>query len=275
MKIALFAGTMQYGQDGVTRVLYRLRDYFKEKHIDHVFFSPILPEEKDRNIPMYQVPSTPSLLYSDYRLALPGQKYIEEQLAEFKPDVLHINSPCTLGYNAIKYGRKHDIPVVATYHTHFASYAKYHHLTLFENLGWSYFRKLYNKCDRVYVPSQPILDELRSHGIKNLQYVPHGVDLEIFSPSHFSGPWKSKLGIEGKTVLLFVGRLVWEKDLKTLAKTFQILSGRRNDFVLVIAGDGPIRKELQLMMPSAIFLGNQRGKDLSTTYASSDIFAFP
>ncbi len=275
MRVALFAGTMRYGQDGVTRVLYRLSDYLKEKKVGHVFFSPIIPEENAQGVPMYKVPSTPTILYSDYRLALPGQKYIEEQLAEFKPDILHINSPCTLGYNAIKYGLKHDIPVVATYHTHFASYAKYHHLTLFENLGWSYFRNLYNKCHRVYVPSEPILEELRMHGIQNLQYVPHGVDLGIFSPSYYSGGWKNKLGIEGKTVLLFAGRLVWEKDLKTLARTYRILRSRRNDFALVLAGDGPIRKELEKMMPEAIFLGNQSGRELSTVYASADIFVFP
>jgi phosphatidylinositol alpha 1,6-mannosyltransferase len=275
MRIAFFAGTMRRGQDGVTRVLYRLSDYLKEKKIEHIFFSPIVPEKKDRSVPMYEVPSVSTVLYSDYRLALPGQKYIKERLDEFRPDILHIHSPCMLGYNAIKFGQDHDIPVVATYHTHFASYAKYHHLSLLEGLGWSYFRYLYNKCDRVFVPSAPILNELREHGIQNLQHIPHGVDPVLFSPAHFSGTWKTKLGIEGKTALLFVGRLVWEKDLKTLARAWRILAERRSDFSLVLAGDGPIRQELERMMPGAIFLGNQRGKALSTAYASSDIFVFP
>jgi glycosyltransferase involved in cell wall biosynthesis len=125
------------------------------------------------------------------------------------------------------------------------------------------------------VPSQPILEELRSHGIANLQYVPHGVDSVLFNLSHKSNSWKSKLGIEGKSALLFVGRLVWEKDLKTLALAYQTLKKRRNDFALVLAGDGPIRQKLERMMPEAIFLGNQSGEELSTTYASSDIFVFP
>jgi hypothetical protein len=76
MRVALFAGTMRRGQDGVTRVLYRFSDYLKEKHTEHVFFSPIVPEEKDCQVPMYQVPSISTVLYSDYRLVLPGQKYI-------------------------------------------------------------------------------------------------------------------------------------------------------------------------------------------------------
>jgi len=217
MRVAFFAGTMRRGQDGVTRVLYRLSDYLKEKKIEHVFFSAIVPPESEQTVPIYGVPSVSTVLYSDYRIALPGQKIIEEQLTEFKPDILHFNSPCALGYNALKYGQHHDIPVVATYHTHFASYAKYHHLSIFENPAWRYFRNLYNKCDRVYVPSRPILAELRAHGMMNLQYVPHGVDLAAFNPSYFSASWKKNLGIESKAVLLFVGRLVWEKDLETLA----------------------------------------------------------
>jgi phosphatidylinositol alpha 1,6-mannosyltransferase len=275
MKIAFFAGTMRYGHDGVTRVLYRLSEYLREKHIEHVFFSPIVPSKNEQQVPMYEVPSIPAPMYHEYRLALPGQKYIEKILDEFKPDILHINSPCVLGYNAIKYGQAHDIPVVATYHTHFASYAKYHHLKLFENLAWAYFRKLYNKCYRIYVPSAPILEELRLQGIQNLQYVPHGTDLTVFNPSHYSASWKKTHGIEQKTVLLFVGRLVWEKDLKTLAKTYQILAALRNDFAFVLAGDGPVRKQLEQLMAEAIFLGNQSGEELSITYASSDVFVFP
>ena len=42
-----------------------------------------------------------------------------------------------------------------------------------------------------------------------------------------------------------------------------------------IRGDGPARAELERMMPGAVFLGHVGGKDLSETYASSDILVFP
>ncbi|MEP7235328.1 MAG: glycosyltransferase family 1 protein, partial [Ignavibacteriota bacterium] len=267
---------MKPGQDGVTRVLFRLSDYLREKHVNHVFFSPSLPPETEQHVPMYESPSMEFPLHNnDYRIALPGQKHIESILSEYQPDIIHINSPCSLGYAAIKYGQKNSIPVVATYHTHFASYARYYRVKFLEPFSWSYFRKLYNSCEKVYVPSEPILEELHDHRMNNLEFLPHGVDTEAFHPKHRSESWKREIGIEGKFALLFVGRLVWEKDLKTLAETYKILQRRRHDVAFVIAGDGPVRNELEKLMPDAIFLGHQNSEQLSRSYASSDLFVFP
>ena len=275
IKVAYFAGTMRPGHDGVTRVLYRLIKGLKERQIKNVFYSPIIPSEQEQPTLMYEVPSFVFPLYKDYRVSMAGQKFFEKSLMNFNPDILHINSPCPLGYAAIKFGQKFKIPVVATYHTHFASYAKYYKIKTLENLGWNYFRNLYNKCERVYVPSIPIMNELREHGLKTIQFLPHGVDTNMFNPKFKSDNWKSKLNLNGKIVLLFAGRLVWEKDLLTLAKTYKILTPKYKNIAFILAGDGPIRKELEEMMPNAVFLGNLSGEDLSTAYASSDIFVFP
>jgi glycosyltransferase involved in cell wall biosynthesis len=196
-------------------------------------------------------------------------------LKSFAPDILHINSPCSLGYAAVKYGLRNNIPVVATYHTHFPSYAKYYKIKALENLGWNYLRSLYNKCEAVYVPSQPIMDELSKQGLETIKFLPHGVDAELFNPSFKSLEWKEAIGCKDKKVILYSGRLVWEKDLKVFAEAYRIIKTKRNDAEFVLAGDGPIRSELKELMPDAVFLGYQSGIGLSTAYASSDIFAFP
>jgi glycosyltransferase involved in cell wall biosynthesis len=274
LRVAYFAGTMRPGHDGVTRVLYQLIGHLNKRGVENIFFSPIVSQEEFHTV-MHRVPSVSFPLYKDYRLALPGHKHFEEQLRAFKPDLLHINSPCSLGYAAMKYGQKNDIPVVATYHTHFASYARYYSARAFEALSWSYFRKVYNGCQRVFVPSRPILHELRERGIRNMEFMPHGVDTDAFNPRFRNPAWKSRLGLEGKIVLLFAGRLVWEKDLRTLAEAYSLLSAQRNDLAFVLAGDGPVREELRATMPGALFLGQLSGVELSTVYASSDIFVFP
>jgi phosphatidylinositol alpha 1,6-mannosyltransferase len=276
-RVAYFAGTMRPGHDGVTRVLFRLADALREREVPSIFFSPIVPADgEDRPVPIVKVPSFPFPLYKDYRVALPGQKYFESALREFRPELIHINSPCSLGFAAARYGHQHGIPVVATYHTHFPSYAKYYKIKPLETIGWNYLRALYNgQCDRLLVPSEPILHELAGQGLRNLRYLPHGVDSERFHPRFRSKGWKTQLGIEGKTAVLFAGRLVWEKDLMTLAAAYNRIAAQRNDIAFVLVGDGPVRQELQGMMPGAIFLGYQGGEELSTTFASSDIFAFP
>jgi glycosyltransferase involved in cell wall biosynthesis len=275
LKIAYFAGTMKPGHDGVTRVLYKLIETLQERNIENIFFSPIIPEEEIQPTKMFEIPSVTFPLYKDYRFPVALQKSFESRLAEFNPDILHINSPCPLGFAAVKYGLRHNIPVVATYHTHFASYAKYYKVKALESISWNYFRMIYNSCDMVYVPSKPILEELRSHGLTNLKYIPHGVDTEVFNPKFYSDEWRNKYNPEGKKILLFAGRLVWEKDLDTLANTYKLLKEKRKDIKLVLAGDGPIKNELQKLMPDALFLGYLSGSQLSTVFASSDIFVFP
>ncbi len=275
LKAAYFAGTMRPGHDGVTRVLYRLIDELNKNEITNIFFSPIIPSPEQQPSPMYRVPSFTFPLYKDYKFAIPGVKYFEKRLNEFQPDILHINSPCSLGYAAVRYGQKYNVPVVATYHTHFASYAKYYKIKALEPFSWNYFRSLYNKCQAVYVPSNPILQELKSHGLNTVQFLPHGVDTSVFNTRYKSVFWKRQIGIENKIAILYTGRLVWEKDLRTFADTYNILKHQRDDFEFVLAGDGPVRSELEELMPGAKFLGYKSGKELSTIYASSDIFVFP
>jgi glycosyltransferase involved in cell wall biosynthesis len=266
---------MRPEHDGVTRVLYRMIDALPERGIEAMFFSPIIPPADQQPVPMVEVPSIAFPLYKDYRFAIPGQKHFETALARFNPDLLHINSPCPLGHAAVRYGLRNDIPVVATYHTHFPSYAKYYKIRALEAFSWNYLRKLYNDCDRVFVPSEPIRKELKSHGFVTTEFLPHGVDTVRFSPSFRSEEWRRAHGLEGKAALLYAGRLVWEKDLRTLAEAYAIITARRDDAVFVLAGDGPVRAELEQMMPGALFLGQLGGDELARAYASSDVFVFP
>ncbi|MFZ1281947.1 MAG: glycosyltransferase family 1 protein [Ignavibacteriaceae bacterium] len=275
IRIAYFAGSMKPGQDGVTRVLFRLIDWLNENDVENIFISSEIPSRNEQMTNYYEVPSIPVPFYKEYKFAYPGYKKFESKLKAFRPDIIHINSPCSLGQAAIKYGKKNNIPVVATYHTHFPSYAKYYNIKQLEFISWNYLRKLYNRCDRVFVPSISIMEELRDKGFKTTEYLPHGIDLNVFSDVYKSDTWKKSLDIEGKNVILFVGRLVWEKDLRTFAEIYDLLTNIRNDISFVIVGDGPIRRDLKKMMPEALFLGHKSGIELSTIFASSDLFVFP
>jgi len=275
IRIAYFAGSMKPGQDGVTRVLFRLIDWLNENDVENIFISSEIPSRNEQMTNYYEVPSIPVPFYKEYKFAYPGYKKFESKLKAFRPDIIHINSPCSLGLAAIKYGKKNNIPVVATYHTHFPSYAKYYNIKQLEFISWNYLRKLYNRCDRVFVPSISIMEELRDKGFKTTEYLPHGIDLNVFSDVYKSDTWKKSLDIEGKKVILFVGRLVWEKDLRTFAEIYDLLTNIRNDISFVIVGDGPIRRDLKKLMPEALFLGHKSGIELSTIFASSDLFVFP
>jgi len=275
MRIAYFNANLRKGQDGVTRVMYKMFDGALARGVETLAFTSTLPEANDMVVPMVKVPSVPLFLQKNYRLALPSYHLFARKLTEFRPDVIHINSPCTLGFRAMKYAQHFEVPIVATYHTHFPTYPRYYNLTGLEELTWKITRHLYNNVNRTFVPAQAILEELGEHGIQNLEYLPNGVDLRLFNPQFRSSAWRARVGAEAKPVILFVSRLVWEKDLRVLAETCRILRAKRDDFTLVIVGDGPARSEFEQMVPGAHFLGYQSGTPLAESYASSDIFVFP
>ena len=275
MRIAYFNANLRRGQDGVTRVMYKMFEGALARRHDVMAFTSTLPDPEDRIIPMHKVRSVVLPLQKNYRIAIPGYQMFAKELTAFGPDLIHINSPCTLGFGAMKYAREFDIPIVATYHTHFPTYPRYYGLSALEELTWKVSRYLYNRMDRTFVPTSPILDELKEHDIDRLEYLPNGVDLDLFNPNRRSLSWRENITENSKPVVLFVSRLVWEKDLAVLADAYQILRHKRRDFEMVIVGDGHAKEEFQKMMPDAHFLGYQSGQTLAESYASADIFVFP
>ena len=275
MKIAYFNANLKFGQDGVTRVVYKMIEEALKLGHEAIAITSILPEISRQIVPMYKVPSVVIPLHKEYRLAVPGYQSFAEILEQFRPDILHINSPCTLGFGAVKYAKHFDVPVVATYHTHFPTYPRYFNLTKLEDLVWRITRNLYNSVDRTLVPTMPILRELADKNVHRLHYLPNGVDTGLFTPERRNNSWRKQFGGGSKPIVLFVSRLVWEKDLRVLANAYQQLRTKRNDFEMVIVGDGHARQEFEQLMPGAHFLGYQSGVTLAESFASADIFVFP
>lgn len=275
MKIAFFNATIKT-EDGVAQVMRKLIEEAKKRGIDSIVITGSVQDPAIFPVPIFEIPSVTFPLYKEYKLPLPGIRGFKKQLDKFQPDIIHVHSPDTLAWAALKYAKKRKIPIIATYHTEFGKYLSYYHLEFFMPFVWSVMKRLYNRMDLVTTPSSVTSQELIGHGIKNVVALPWGVDFSCFNISFRSEDTRSLI-LKGaaKTIILCVCRLTWEKDLRTLAETYKILKSQRSDFAMVIAGDGPARKELELLMPGAIFLGHQSGLKFSQIYASSDIFLFP
>ncbi|KAJ9476987.1 Glycosyltransferase [Pseudozyma hubeiensis] len=85
---------------------------------------------------------------------------------------------------------------------------------------------------------------------------------------------------DSKTVVLYVGRISWEKNLRLLIEAFKLLpTSVRSKAKLVFVGDGPARGDLTRLCNKleldASFMGHQKGSRLAAMYASASIFAFP
>ena len=277
MKIAYFSESLLPHVDGVSRTLAQLFGFLERQGVDFRVFSPFTPPPeiswsgRVRRVPYIRFP-----LYPDYRMTVPIGHRISQRLDDYGPDLIHVVSPTPIAVRAEKYGQRHGIPVVASFHTHFVSYFQYYGIGGLEGFGWWLMRKFYARCRVVYAPSHGIIRELAAHGITNTELWSRGIDLGRFSPRFRDPELRAKVGADDDTpVLLLVSRLVKEKDLADLVAAERILAERGWKHRLVFVGDGPMRPELEKALPDAYFAGHQTGDALARWYASGDVFVFP
>jgi len=276
MRIAYFTESLPPKTDGVAKSMQKLAETLESKNIDFHFFCPFKPNgEVSWSEKVYKVSSVPFLLYREYRVGIPMGMDLSGILDRFQPDLIHAACPTPLGFAAVNYARKRKIPAVSSYHTHFVSYFKYYGFGLFENQGWTYLKWFYNQFERIYVPSTSTANELKTKGFENIELWQRGIDLNQFSPRFRSVQLRRQINAEDKLILLFVGRLVKEKDLEDLIAANQLLKKEGYSFKQVIVGDGPMKPRLLEALPEAHLTGILRGQELANWYASADIFVFP
>lgn len=278
MRIALFTGAYNHIADGVSLTLNRLVAYLERTGAEVLVLAPTVAQPPVRHAgTLVPVPSIAAPGRPEYRVSLGLPASVRERLAAFDPTLFHIATPDVLGFKALRLAERWNVPVVASYHTHFSSYLKYYGFGAAEPLLWKYLRYFYGKCRHIYVPSPSMADVLRSNGIAHgLHLWQRGVETSRFNPGRRSLAWRRSLGLsDDEVVVSFIGRLVWEKGLHLFAEVVEGLEARGIPHRSLIVGDGPARAELQARLPRTIFTGYLGGDALATAYASSDVFLFP
>ncbi|GGH29658.1 glycosyltransferase family 1 protein [Sphingobacterium alkalisoli] len=282
-RVAFFAEILIKDFDGASRTMFQLIDRLDASAMEYFFIYGKGPETF-RHYLSYRVPSINIPVNADYSLALPFmvKKNLEQVLDNFAPDAIHISTPSPLGYYALKYAKRRNIPVLTIYHTHFISYIPYYlrHAPLFikmvENWIQHTMRKFYNSCNQLYVPSIAMIHELENLGIAREQMTlwQRGIDLELFSTKKRDITYIQHITKNKKPNILFASRLVWEKNIQTLIDIYTYMESQNMDYNFIVAGDGTAKKEAMAQMPNALFLGKLNHEELSKVYASSDVFLF-
>lgn len=277
-RVALFTGAYNHIADGVSLTLNRLVAFLEKSDTEVLVFAPSVDNPPvDHAGTLVPVPSIPVPGRREYRIALGLTEFAQQRLIDFQPTLFHVATPDILGFRALKLAKRWNVPVVASYHTHFSSYLKYYGFGAFETGLWKYLTGFYGQCAHVYVPSESMADVLRSHGIDSgLRLWARGVDTSRFSPALRSMEWRRTHGVRDDEVLVcFVGRLVWEKGLRVFADVIQGMQRRGVPHRSMIVGDGPAFDQLVDELSDTIFTGYLKGSALSRAYASSDLFLFP
>jgi phosphatidylinositol alpha 1,6-mannosyltransferase len=277
MRVAYFTESLLPLVDGVSLTLARLFDTLEEEGVDFRIFSPFVPgPELAWSGRVRRVRSARFPLYRDYRVSFPGGRSLRRDLEEYAPTLVHLVSPTPMALWAQGWARRRGIPVVASFHTDFVSYFPYYRVGALMPAGWRALRWFHNRCAATFAPSAALERQLAARGISGVEGWSRGIDAQRFSPTRRDPALRSSWGAgAGQPVLLFVGRLVREKDLLELPEILRHLREEELDPRLVLVGDGPLREELERALPDAVFRGHQEGEELARHYASADLFVFP
>ncbi|WP_258111505.1 glycosyltransferase family 1 protein [Alicyclobacillus sp. SP_1] len=275
MRIAMFTETFLPSTDGiVTRLVATLVRLQQEGH-EVLLFAPDGAPPEYAGAKIVSLPSMRFFLYPEKRFPMPSRK-VRKPLLEFQPDLVHTLNPAFIGLSAIYYAWRHNLPLVASYHTNVPAYARHYRLDFLEPALWWYFRTLHNRAVMNLCTSRATQEILVQQGFKNVELWERGVDLDRYRFSHSTPEMRRKLAPTAKEsdkILLYVGRLAFEKHIEQLR---ECLTGDTR-YHLAIVGDGPHRKALESYFAGTRtkFLGYLHGTDLAEAYRSADVFAFP
>ena len=276
MRIAIFTETFLPATDGVVTRLRHTIEELLEMGDEMLVIAPKYGEGPGSylGVPIHRVSSVPFPPYPQIKLA-PVNPGVGLELRRFEPDLIHAVNPFILGWGAPYYSRTLNVPLVASYHTNVAAYARFYKLEFFDRVTRWHTRRLHNRAAINLCTSEATLRYLAGEGIRRLRLWPQGVDATQFHPDKFSKDWRVRLanGHPAEKLLLYVGRLSHEKNIGRLKTVLDEVPGVR----LALVGDGPARRDLESEFAGTrtVFTGVLQGEELAAAFASADAFVFP
>jgi len=274
MKIAIFTETFLPKIDGQVTITCLLLDHLRQVGADVIVFAAGDRVPEYAGYPVVSMPGVSMPFYPEVKLALPGRE-IYPQLRDFDPDLIHILGPVSSGVRAIGFAKRLKTPIAMSFHTHLMEMARFYGFGVFEGILWHFHRLVYQRADLVLATSKHTTEELKAHGFGEVRTWRRGVDVARFSPAYASREMRVRLssGQPEKTLLLSAGRLAPEKQVEQIRHILDAVP----DVHLAVIGDGPHRAKLEKWYAGypVTFMGYLTGDELSTAYASADLFVFP
>jgi glycosyltransferase involved in cell wall biosynthesis len=274
MRIALFTETFLPKVDGIVTRLRHTVEHLQRNGSQVLIICPDGGITEYKGAKIYGISGFPLPMYPELTLALP-RPAIGEVLEKFNPDVIHVVNPAVLGLAGIIHSKIHNIPLVASYHTHLPQYLQHYGLGMLEGLLWELLKAGHNQAALNLCTSTAMVKELTARGIERVDLWQRGVDTELFHPSLASEQMRQKLSQNNKDapLLLYVGRLSAEKEIERIKPILEGIPQAR----LALVGDGPHREALEkhFQGTNTYFVGYLAGTDLASAFASADAFVFP
>ena len=276
---------------GISRVVYDLsRTLLKDGHDVTVvtYKEGDAPEfEDDKGVKVYRVNNymiNPNnfidwIMQLNFNLVAKANEIIAK---EGKFDVIHAHD-WLVAYAAKTLKNSYNIPIVSTIHATEAGRNSGIHDETQRYINDTEWMLTYESSE-VIVNSNYMKNELqRLFGLpyEKINVIPNGVNMNLFNGIERDYNFRRKFAMDNEKIILFMGRLVYEKGVQNLIAAMPKVLASYHDAKLVIAGKGGMLDELKAQADylgisnKVYFAGYMAGKDVQRMYKAADISVFP
>lgn len=235
-----------------------------------------------------EVPAAAPAGINEWRLMRSTEKRLEQLARELRPDVLHAHSPVLNAIPAIRVGRRLGIPVVYEVRAFWEDAAVDHGTTAEGSLRYRATRALeswaFKRVGHVFTICEGLRRDIVARGIpeQKVTVIPNAVDVQGFQLSgEPDSVLKRKLGLDGTTVLGFVGSFYAYEGLDLLLEAFARLQAQRQDLRVLLVGGGPQEANLKAqaerlrIADKVVFAGRVPHAEVSRYYDLIDLLVYP
>lgn len=200
-------------------------------------------------------------------------------ILDYNIDIVHLLSDNQIMVpNFIKFCKKHNIPMynyIGTINSDTSNKLKKFIMNNIENRNIKFFKK-----SNIIVKTPDVKKQLEDKGVKNIKFIPVGLDLDIIpkiNTDKYSIRKKLNIPLD-KKVMIFVGRLeIYKNPIKSI-ELFNELRKVSNDYFLIIIGKGTLKEKILNLInqynikKEVLFIEKIENYKIHEYYRASDIF---
>lgn len=273
--------------DGVAQTVKNYAECLHRKHCDVTVVTPAYKNVTD-NYPFdvfrYQsIPLDPKIGYRA------GNAFDPEALVKLRRknfDLLHVHAPFASSVLAANVNRGRNVPLVLTYHTKFeVDIRKRVVVPMMRKIAMEFLLTNVNAADEVWAVTEKCGESLREIGYKGEYHVmENGTDFAFGQADRAAVlQLRESYAIpDDAFVFLFVGRMMWYKNIRLILDTLKRVKDRGLPFVCFMIGGGQDADDIRayasrLQLEREVhFTGPIYDREyLRVFYSLADLFLFP
>lgn len=287
LKIAIGTEAFPPTIDGISTVAKCYADIINNGLGQASIVTPKNPNQEDYKYP-YEIYRYKSLFTfgEGYPVGWPFKEQFALDIIDRDFDILHSHCPIATSYFFRRINRIKRIPQVLTYHTKYEyDFEKRIPLPAIKRRAYGMLLNNINSADEVWVTSSGTAESLRKVGYQGDYIVmPNGSDLPIVNVTQSEKAMiRRKHNIPADIpVFIFVGRMMWYKNIKIILDSCKILQSKGRDFRLLMLGMGPDENSIKkytrkiALDDKVIFTGQLLDRsELQLYYGTADVLIFP